>query len=114
MPGHVAAVALMFTLTVFGWLLFRETDIGRIGRLLTLDPFAATSAEWVATAVMLTVTFATALPLVLGLIFDRFVLPKIERFEWWLPVQTTTWAFYALCFYVFVRMDAIDFIYFQF
>jgi D-alanyl-lipoteichoic acid acyltransferase DltB (MBOAT superfamily) len=113
-PGHVLAVALMFGFTVFGWLLFRETDIARIGRLLVLDPFAASHAEWVATTVMLAVALAAATPLLLGLAFDRYVLPRVERSEWWLPVQTTTWAFYALCFYMFVRMDAIEFIYFQF
>jgi D-alanyl-lipoteichoic acid acyltransferase DltB (MBOAT superfamily) len=114
LPGHVAAVALMFCLTVFGWLLFRETNIHRIIYYLSLDPLGGTGAQWTATLVMLGVCAFTALPLILGLLVEKFVLPKIEDSQWYLPLQTTTWALYAVCIFIFVRMDAGDFIYFQF
>lgn len=112
--GHVLAVALMFGFTVFGWLLFRETDVTRIFRLLTLNPLGGTPDQWVVTVVMLAITVVTALPLIVALLLQRFVLPRIEPSPWYLPVQTTTWAAFAISLYVFVRMDAADFIYFQF
>lgn len=112
--GHVAAVVVMFGFTVFGWLLFRETDIHRIIAFLKLSPFSATPDEWVAAVTMLTMTIATATPLVIGLLFEKLVLPKVERSPWYLPMQTTAWAFFAVCFYVFVKLDSVDFIYFQF
>mgnify|MGYP003335131302 CR=1 FL=1 len=112
--GTVPAVVLMFTFTVFGWLLFRETDITRIGRFLTLSPLSATPDEWVAVVTMLTITFATAAPMVLALVLERTVMPKIEGSPWYLPMQTTLWAVFAVCFYVFVKMDGVEFIYFQF
>jgi uncharacterized membrane protein len=73
-----------------------------------------TGAQWTATLVMLGVCAFTALPLVMGLLVEKFVLPKIEDSQWYLPLQTTTWALYAVCIFIFVRMDAGDFIYFQF
>jgi D-alanyl-lipoteichoic acid acyltransferase DltB (MBOAT superfamily) len=112
--GHVAAVGLMFGFTVFGWLLFRETDVARIFRLLHLNPFAATPDEWVATVVMLAAVAFTAAPLVIGLLVERFVLPRLATSAWYLPLQTTVWAAFVVCFYVFVRMDAVEFLYFQF
>lgn len=112
--GHVAAVGIMFCFTVFGWLLFREGEIARIGHYLTLNPFGATADQMVAVVVMLAVTAATALPLILGLCFEKFVLPRIGASPWYLPLQTTSWAAIAIALYVFVRMDAADFIYFQF
>jgi D-alanyl-lipoteichoic acid acyltransferase DltB (MBOAT superfamily) len=112
--GHVGAVALMFCFTVFGWMLFRETSIHRIGYYLTLNPFGGTHEQWVATVVMLTMAAVTGLPLIIGLCVQRFVIPKIENSPWYLPVQTTTWAIFAVCMFIFVRVDAGDFIYFQF
>ena len=113
-PGHVAAVVLMFGFTVFGWLLFRETDVSRIYALLRLSPFAATPDEWVATTAMLGIAAFAATPMVLGLLFERFVEPRLAPTPWHLPLQTTAWAAFAVCFYLFVRMDAVDFLYFQF
>lgn len=112
--GHLSAVALMFSFTVFGWLLFRETDMGRILYYLTLNPFTETPEQRVATAVMLAVTAFTATPLVLGLVFQKLIQPKIQESEWYLPLQTTAWAAFAVGIFLFVRVGASDFIYFQF
>ena len=38
---HAAQIAGMFALTLFGWLLFRETELSAIVRALTLSPFSA-------------------------------------------------------------------------
>ncbi len=109
-----AAVGVMFVFTVFGWYLFRESSLARIAATLTRDPFAATHEEWIAAAVMLEMTVLCAIPLVLALLVERYVLPRVERAAWFLPAQTTTWAGFALLIFFFVRMTASDFIYFQF
>jgi D-alanyl-lipoteichoic acid acyltransferase DltB (MBOAT superfamily) len=115
MPGgRYAAMALMFCFTVFGWYLFRETSLTRIAATLTRDPLASTQEQWIATSVMLAVTALAATPLLVAFAVDRLVIPKIERSEWYLPAQTTAWAVFALGMFVFVRMSATDFIYFQF
>lgn len=112
--GHVAAVALMFSLTVFGWLLFRETSIARIGLYLSLPLAQSTEAQSVAATVMLAVTAAAATPLVLGLLFQVYVQPKIQDSPWYLPLQTTAWAAFAVAVFIFARGGSSDFIYFQF
>ena len=43
------------------------------------------------------------------------VIPKeAARAGWLLPAQTTWWAVVALALFTFVRLTAMDFIYFQF
>ena len=109
-----AAVGLMFTFTVFGWFLFRETDPARILTVLRLNPFVQTPTERVAAWSMVAVTILTALPLVGGLLVQRYVAPRIGGSPWYLPLQTTAWAAMAVCLFVFQRLDAMNFIYFQF
>lgn len=110
----MAATALMFTLTVFGWYLFRETSLARVAMVLTQDPFACTRDQWVATAVMAGVGGVTGLALTVAHGVQRWVVPAIQASRWYLPVQTTIWALFALAMFVFVRMSGMDFIYFQF
>lgn len=114
-PGaHAGAVGIMFGFTLVGWLIFRELDIARIARFLTANPLDASPEQWIATTVMLGVTAVAATPLILGLLVQRYVLPRLERSDWYLPIQTTTWAAFALALFFFVRMSSLDFIYFQF
>ena len=108
------AIAIMFGFTVFGWYLFRESSLARIAATLTRDPFAGSEDQRVAAIVMLAVAGAMSLPLIAGLLVERFVVPRLERSPWFLPVQTTAWAAFALAMFVFVRMSLNDFIYFQF
>ena len=115
MPGaHSLAVSIMFGFTVFGWMIFRETRIDRLLHYLTLSPFEASPEQWVATAVMLAVVAAVSTPLILALLAERYVKPKLEHTVWYLPIRTTTWALYAVAMFVFVRQTTNDFIYFQF
>ncbi len=115
MPGAPAlAVGIMFFFTVFGWLIFRETRIERLVYYLSLDPFAATPEQWVATAVMLAVVAAVSAPLILALLWDRLVRPRVVDTVFYLPIQTTSWVLYAIAMFVFVRQTSTDFIYFQF
>ncbi|MDP2309149.1 MAG: MBOAT family O-acyltransferase [Pseudomonadota bacterium] len=112
--GDVGAVGIMFGFTVFGWYLFREPSLSRIAATLTRNPLASTADEWVATAIMLEMTALCAAPLVIGLLAQRYLLPRMQASPWYLPVQSTTWAAFALLIFLFVRMSSTDFIYFQF
>jgi D-alanyl-lipoteichoic acid acyltransferase DltB (MBOAT superfamily) len=112
--GHVLAVAWMFVLTVFGWLLFRVTDVSRITALLRLDPFGGTPAQAAAAVTMLAIAALAAAPLLAALAWETWVAPRIAESPWRLPIQTTAWAAFACTFFVFQRMAGNDFIYFQF
>jgi len=115
LPGSRAvAIGIMFGFTNVGWLIFRETDIDRLLHYFTLSPFAATPAEWSATGVMLAICAATGAPLVLALVLQKRVLPNLQQSRWYLPVQTTLWAAFAMAILTFVRTTSNDFIYFQF
>lgn len=112
--GHAAAVGIMFGFTCLGWLIFRETDGGALWGHLTRNPFAASPAQWITTVAMLGVCALAAAPLLLALVVQRFVVPRLEATVWYLPLQTTLWAGLAVSFFFFGRMSAMDFIYFQF
>ncbi len=113
-PGRVAAVPLMFAFTVVGWLIFRETHIDRLAHYLTLNPVGGTPEQWIAALVMLGATLACALPMVLVLVAERWLLPRLEGTPWLLPLRTTGWAAAAVLLAAFLRNNAGDFIYFQF
>ncbi len=114
LPGHAAAVVAMFGFTVVGWLLFRDPDLARIARVLTSNPLAVGPDDAVAATVVGAVTLAGAAFLIAALWVERVVLPRLSASAWRLPVETTAWAAFALLLFLFVRMTAADFIYFQF
>jgi alginate O-acetyltransferase complex protein AlgI len=115
MPGaHGMAVSIMFGFTIFGWLIFRETRIDRLVHYLSLNPFEAPPEQWVATAVLLGVVAAVSAPQIIALIMERFVKPRLVNTAFYFPLQTTTWALYAITMFIFVHQTTNDFIYFQF
>jgi len=72
LPGMAAArIALMFTLTNIGWLLFRETDFHYLMRYLTLSPSAATPLEWQAGAYFASLVLLYSVPLMIHMAMDR-------------------------------------------
>ncbi len=105
---HLVAVGLV------GSMLFRERHVGRIAQYLTLNPVAAEPSEWVATLVLLSVTAACCTPLLAMWAFDRRVGPAVRDTVWFLPIQTTAWAVASQFMFVFYRVSARDFVYFQF
>ncbi len=107
-------IPLMFGFTCLGWLIFRETRIERLVSYASLNPLVGTTDQWIATATMLAVSALCATPLVLGLMVETMVVPRIANKPWFLPVRTTAWAFMALGMLVFFRLSTLDFIYFQF
>jgi len=111
---RVLTVPLMFFFTCAGWLIFRETHIDRLLMFLSLSPLGGTEAQWIAAASMLGVCLVCAAPLVVAVTLEKLVVPHIEEKPWYLPVQTTMWAVYAVAMFIFVRVTQNDFIYFQF
>lgn len=108
------SVSLMFLFTVAGWMIFRETSIGRIGYYLSLSPLEGTPEQWLAASLMLGITILSAIPLVVALIIEKLVVPKIEHKSFFRPLQTTSWAI-LLCGILLMQRDiSQDFIYFQF
>ena len=108
------AVVIMFGFTLFGWFLFRALELRRIAAVLAQDPLAFPADQQVATVVVLAVTGACAVPLILGNVVERRVLPALRESQLWLPAQTAAWALFVLGMFTFVRMSAADFIYFAF
>jgi alginate O-acetyltransferase complex protein AlgI len=100
--------------SVPGSLLFRETHVDRIAGYLTLNPFAATEDEWIATTVVIGFTLLGAAPLVLSHYVEKMLLPRLEGTPWLLPAQTASWAAFGMMMFVFYRVSTYDFIYFQF
>jgi hypothetical protein len=115
MPGaRYAAMGLMFVFTVFGWFLFRELDVTRIVALVSQNPFMSTPEQDLAAAVVVGMTLVLSTPLFLALAWETWLEPRIEQSAWYLPLQTTAWAAFALAMATFARMSSNDFIYFQF
>ncbi len=110
----VAAVVLMFALTTVGWLVFRTPSLPKLVQYVTLPPLGGTPDQFAAAAVMLAVTLTFSAPLVLALLWERHVAPRLEGRPVLLPIRTTAWAAAAVAMFVFARMDTNDFIYFQF
>ena len=111
--GKPVAIGIMYFFTVLGWMIFRETDIDRLLGYFVLNPLEATPDQWLATAVMLAMCLFTATPLVVVLVLQRIVAPRIPA-GWMLPARTTSWALCVVLMFLFVRMNLNDFIYFAF
>ncbi|MEQ1502189.1 MAG: MBOAT family O-acyltransferase [Myxococcota bacterium] len=113
--GRPMAVAFHYwAVSVPGSLLFRETHVDRIVMYLQKSPFSATEDEWIATSVLVGMTILTATPLILSHFVGRWIVPRIRNSVWELPIQTSSWALFAMAMFVFYRVSAYDFIYFQF
>ena len=111
---QVPAVAAMYTATCAGWLLFRQRDLSALGRTLA-DPAGSDPGWQAVVAVALAgVTLLCAAPLLLALVLERRVLPRLEGGSWQLPVHTAGWALAAVAIWLFARERGHDFIYFQF
>jgi alginate O-acetyltransferase complex protein AlgI len=95
-------------------LLFRERSLTRVWQHLSQPWFGGTHDQWIAATVVGAMALAGTLPINLSYSVEDYVFPRLRRSDWWLPIQTTFWAFEALAIYVFYRDGSNDFIYFQF
>lgn len=108
------SIGLMFVLTVIGWMIFRETSISRIWHYITLSPLEGTPEQWLVASLMLGASLFVSIPLVVALVVEKYIAPKLAEKPFFLPLQTTSWAFLILGIILMKRDVSMDFIYFQF
>ena len=110
--GRAPAVALWFFLTCGGWVLFRATDLGVLGRL-GRTPLPTKLHHGLATVVVFEVALLYAAPLVLAWVLEPR-LTKLTRSPWRLPLRTTGYSLLILLIWLFGRDGSRDFVYFRF
>ena len=120
---RITQIAGMFALTLFGWLLFRETEISAIVRDVRLSPFAASSAEYQTGIYLLLMSVVYSLPLWAQSIWVEWHRDRSGARQP-APVVTAGWPRVALqglacgvafaAILVFRSRASLDFIYFQF
>ena len=119
MPGaHLARVALMFTLTTIGWLIFREQNTAQLARDLTLSPFGVAAMDWKIGAYLTATSLIYALPLMIHTVWDVALRERFPKFDAipFVPVIANTAVAVVLFFGILVLRSGAtaDFIYFQF
>ena len=111
-----AQVVGMFVLTLFGWLLFRETELSAIVRDLQLSPFASTPFERQAGLYLFLLAFGYSVPLWVQSVWVELHRGQPERPAGWgtaaLRAAACGAAFAAIL--VLRSRTSLDFIYFQF
>jgi D-alanyl-lipoteichoic acid acyltransferase DltB (MBOAT superfamily) len=107
-------VPLMFGFTVLGMHIFREPSLARLGDHLLLNPFEGSREQWIVTVAMLGLCAYAALPLIVAMLVEEHVLPRVRGSWAWPAMQSTFWAACAVAAFSSVRTSASDFIYFQF
>jgi hypothetical protein len=98
---------VMFSLIVFGWLIFRATSLGWLWNAIINTPFYRTPNELIASFVLLTMIGFYASLLISKLLLDRY-------FEKYATVHALYYAAATLMTIVFINSSSPDFIYFQF
>jgi len=113
--GRAFAIAFhLVGVSMVGSLIFREPRLDRLVRHFQTPVFQGNRDDWVAVAVLLSITAVACSPYLVSGLYGRFVHPRIERSVWLLPTQTTAWTLAAMAMFVFYRVSAYAFIYFQF
>lgn len=112
-------IALTLCLTCFGWLLFREHDLGQLIRDVRLSPWATSISEWWVGIYLASVAAFYALPLALHLSVSLASRNRRWNLDEWSPdmrffCETSRCAFLLLGIVVARAIATSDFIYFQF
>jgi len=111
--GVAAGVHAMVVLLPAG-VLFREVSIARVWAHLTQVPWAVTADELAMAWVVLVVAGVFAAPLVLAMVWDDHVWPRVRDGGWLWPAQTSGMALQIVAIALFYRDTSRDFIYFAF
>jgi len=98
---------LMFSLIVFGWLLFRAPSLSWVGKVLFQFPLISTTQDFIIILVILSMLIAYSLPLWLKLLLDR----SLPESSWG---HAIFYAFITLAIIIYTNSSNPDFIYFQF
>jgi alginate O-acetyltransferase complex protein AlgI len=97
----------MFSLIVFGWLIFRATSLSWLWNALAKTPFYRNSNELIASFVLLVIIGFYASLLIIKLLLDRY----LEKYP---ILHALYYAAATLMMIVFINSSSPDFIYFQF
>jgi alginate O-acetyltransferase complex protein AlgI len=98
---------LMFSLIVFGWLLFRAPSLTWVGKVLFQFPLVTTAQDFIIILVVLSMAMAYSLPLLLKLLLDR----SLPENSWG---HAIFYALITLAIIIYTNSSNPDFIYFQF
>jgi D-alanyl-lipoteichoic acid acyltransferase DltB (MBOAT superfamily) len=98
---------VMFSLIVFGWLLFRSPGLAWLGNVFLHSPFANSPDDLAVSLAYLSMIAFYSLPLMLKMILDRF----LNKSVWG---QAVFYAVAAVVIIVYINSASPDFIYFQF
>jgi alginate O-acetyltransferase complex protein AlgI len=98
---------VMFSLIIFGWLIFRATSLDWLWNALVNTPFYRNSNELIASLVLLNMIGVYASLLIIKLLLDR-------RLEKYTTLHALYYAVATLMTIVFINSSSPDFIYFQF
>ena len=98
---------LMFSLIVFGWLIFRAPSIDWLAKALFLFPWVNSPQDFTVFLFILSMLIAYSLPLVLKLLMDR----HLPENSWWFAIY---FALITLLIVIYTNSSNPDFIYFQF
>jgi hypothetical protein len=79
-----------------------------------LSPFEGTPEQWLAASLMFGITIMSSVPLVIALLVEKMLYPRIREKSYFLPLQTTSWALLIAGIILMKRDISQDFIYFQF
>ena len=104
--GRGLAWLVMFSLIVFGWMIFRAPSLGWLGHALFGSSFIKAPAEGITALIALSMAFFYALPLWVKGAVDRF-----SRNGW---LQAAYFALASAAVLVYLGSGSADFIYFQF
>jgi D-alanyl-lipoteichoic acid acyltransferase DltB (MBOAT superfamily) len=110
LPLRLFRIALMFGLTVFGWVLFRATSFEQIAYFAT-HAGSERSADTLRFAQIL---LACALPLCAVEVLQHFRRDLLALAKLWLPVRVGVYSALLLAIAVFAVREQTEFIYFQF
>ncbi len=109
-PVRVAGIALMFPVTLAGWVLFRQGDPARLLDYVRSLAWPVDRAEWSVALGVAALVVGLALPMMLAPVARR-ALASPARAAWLRPVLVGCgWA----CVFLFGRESGSDFLYFRF
>ncbi len=107
-------VIAMFPIHMATHQLFREPQAGRLLGYFFGNPLDSSPDQLLVALVMLEMALLCASVLVLAMLFEMYVLPRLRRTAMWLPVQTSLWCVAAWAIFTFARQTQNDFVYFAF
>ncbi|MGH7571182.1 MAG: MBOAT family O-acyltransferase [Gemmatimonadota bacterium] len=106
----IAKMALMFVLTMIGWMIFRSETLGQLGYFLARGgPMPSASSLYLGHRLLF-----FAAPLVAMNLFQYVRIDLLAPTKLPLPVRVPVYAFMLVWIFIFGVRESIEFVYFQF